>query len=82
MALAGHGFTVEVGVGNGFGDNTTVVGGVAEADDGFHTVFTIAIPLYFMELFRDGIYPYDILIASLVKKSTFIKYEAVYQVAS
>ncbi len=82
MAFTRHRLAVEVGVGDGFGDNAAVVGGVAEADDGFHTIFTIAIPLYFMKLFGDGIYPYDILIASLVKKSTFVKYEAVFQVAS
>ncbi|MNG28179.1 hypothetical protein D3C84_1134070 [compost metagenome] len=81
MAFAGHGFAVEVGVGDGFSDNATVVGGVAEADDGSHTVSTITISLYFMKLFRNGIYPYDILIASLVKKPTFIKYEAIFEIA-
>lgn len=42
VAFAGHGFAVEVGVGDGFGDNTTVVGGVAESNYLCHfTVLTL-----------------------------------------
>ena len=33
MAFSGHGFAVEVGVGDGFGDNAAVVGGVTKSDD-------------------------------------------------
>ena len=36
MAFSGHGFAVEVGVGDGFGDNAAVVGGVAQSNDCFH----------------------------------------------
>ena len=41
MAFAGHRFAVEVGVGDGFGDNTAVVGGVIESD-------------YIIQSFRSG----------------------------
>ncbi|CAI8748518.1 hypothetical protein EMIT0P291_140149 [Pseudomonas sp. IT-P291] len=36
VAFSCHGFAVEVGVGDGFSDNATVVCGVAEADYAFH----------------------------------------------
>lgn len=47
MTLSGHGFAVEVGVGDGFGDNTTVVGGVAEANNIFQPRYSCYISYFF-----------------------------------
>lgn len=36
ITFAGHGFAIEVGVGDGFGDDTAMVGGVAESNYWHH----------------------------------------------
>ena len=43
VAFAGHWFAVEVGVGDGFDDNTAVVGGVAETNYLHHFIVLVLV---------------------------------------
>ena len=62
MALAGHGFTVEVGVGDGLDHRAAVIGGVSEP----HYISHIKLPGWGWSISRDLIH---VLLLALAKKA-------------